>query len=116
MAHADGLSRAEGAGAPVKVAEQPIECSPLLTVMAAALRASDMLTLQVPARERASGQPANAEPGAGLAVSGTLVPDTNVALQVPPQSIPPDSWPRCRCPCRPWPLTASSAAAAPSCC
>jgi len=74
---------------PAKVAEQPIECSPLRTVMAAALRASDMPTLQVPARERASGRPANVEPGAGLAVSGTLVPDTNVALQVPPQSISP---------------------------
>ena len=74
---------------PAKVAEQPIECSPLRTVMAAALRASHMLTLQVPARERASGQPANAEPGAGLAVSVMLVPDTNVALQVPSQSISP---------------------------
>ena len=100
----------------VKEPEQPIECSPLRTVMAAALRASDMPTLQVPARERASGRPANVEPGAGLAVSGTLVPDTNVALQVPPQSIPPGQLAAVPFPFRPWPPTASSAAVAPSCC
>jgi hypothetical protein len=56
--------------------------------VAVTLRACDMLTVQVPAREQAPDQPANVEPGAALAVSVTLVPEMNVALQVPPQSIP----------------------------
>ena len=56
--------------------------------VAVTLRACDMLAVQLPAREHAPDQPVNVEPGAGLAMSVTLVPETKVALQVLPQSMP----------------------------
>lgn len=45
-------------------------------------------TLQVPFPEHAPDQPLNVAPAAGVAVSATLVPDANDAVQVPPQLMP----------------------------
>ena len=57
--------------------------------VAVTVLAPEMATVQVPdVLEQAPLQPANREPGEGVAVKVTLVPIAKVAAQVEPQSIP----------------------------
>ena len=60
----------------------------LLSKVAVTACAADMVTVQVPVPLQAPDQPVKLEPLAGVALSVTLAPETKLAVQVAPQSMP----------------------------